>query len=395
MASVTKRGSKYCVRYRYETETGEVKFKRVSGFKSKEEAWAAAKELERKSTAGIEVNIGSLTCAEVMERWFTEHCSGLAPSTRAKYSDAMDKLDNLFIAALPVKKLNKAKFNVLLDQLMEKVSDRTATDNTEPLRLSMAWAAEEGIIPFNPLINVKLPRIKKRKQVILCDADVEDLYAASISSKRRCKEYRIPLLLALYGGLRREECAALRWESIDFDHNRITISEAIVMTPDGKEYLKDPKTYLSARTISMPEFVMEELSKEYTSFLSRKDQHTLKHNPTHRVCVTSTGDPYSCKSYIHPLKRLIEEINTQREESGKPKMPKASFHDLRHTHAAMLIRRNVQPKVISERLGHASIKITMDLYGYLMPGLQDMVSDIFNKEKPVLKLVPKEDTTSA
>lgn len=64
-------------------------------------------------------------------------------------------------------------------------------------------------------------------------------------------------------------------------------------------------------------------------------------------------------------------------------------------HAAMLIRRNVQPKVISERLGHASIKITMDLYGYLMPGLQDMVSDIFNKEKPVLKLVPKEDTTSA
>ena len=102
MASVTKRGSKYCVRYRYETETGEVKFKRVSGFKSKEEAWAAAKELERKSTAGIEVNIGSLTCAEVMERWFTEHCSGLAPTTRAKYSDAMDKLDNLFIACYSV-----------------------------------------------------------------------------------------------------------------------------------------------------------------------------------------------------------------------------------------------------------------------------------------------------
>lgn len=46
----------------------------------------------------------------------------------------------------------------------------------------------------------------------------------------------------------------------------------------------------------------------------------------------------------------------------------------------MLIRRNIQPKVISERLGHASIKITMDLYGYLMPGLQDIVADIFDKE---------------
>ena len=64
-------------------------------------------------------------------------------------------------------------------------------------------------------------------------------------------------------------------------------------------------------------------------------------------------------------------------------MPEASFHDLRHTHAAMLIRRGVQPKIISERLGHASIKITMDLYGYLMPGLQDIVADIFDGEHPV------------
>ncbi len=121
-----------------------------------------------------------------------------------------------------------------------------------------------------------------------------------------------------------------------------------------------------------------------------KDAHTLRHNPTHRVCVSSTGVPYSCKSYIHPLKRLIKEINEQREEAGKVRMPMASFHDLRHTHAAMLIRRNVQPKVISERLGHASIKITMDLYGYLMPGLQDAVAEIFNQERPKLTIVSAE-----
>ena len=159
------------------------------------------------------------------------------------------------------------------------------------------------------------------------------------------------------------------------------------MTPDGKEHKKDPKTDLSARTISMPKFVMLELEKEYVKFLSRKDAYTLKHNPDHRVCVISTGDPYSCKSYIHPLKRLVDEINIQREAERKPRMPKPSFHDLRHTHAAMLIRRNIQPKVISERLGHASIKITMDLYGYLMPGLQDAVADLFDQEHPQLKLV--------
>ena len=133
----------------------------------------------------------------------------------------------------------------------------------------------------------------------------------------------------------------------------------------------------------MPAFVMAELRTEYNKFLRRTNVHTLQHNPRHRVCVSSTGDPYSLKSYSHPVLRLIREINAQREKQNLPRIPEASFHDLRHTHAAMLIRRGVQPKIISERLGHASIKITMDLYGYLMPGLQDVVADIFDQEHPV------------
>ena len=387
MASVTKRGNKYCVRYRYEDDTGRVREKRVSGFTSKEDAWAAARDLEQLSSAGVDVNGASMTCAEVMERWFLDHCTGLEATTRSKYSGAIDKLARTFVADLPVKKLDSRKFNLLLDDLQHNgprpVTVRTAVSNTEPLRLSLSWAVAERLIPLNPLANVTLPRIPKRSQKILSDSDVADLIAAATASSRRCTDFRVPLLLALYGGLRREECAGLRWESVDFDHNRITVSEAVTMTPDGKHHQKDPKTDLSSRTVSMPACVMEELRAAYQSFLSRQNAYVLAHNPAHRVCVTSTGDPYSCASYAHALLRLIREINARREKENLPRMPEASFHDLRHTHAAMLIRRNVQPKIISERLGHASIKITMDLYGYLMPGLQDVVAEIFDKEHPV------------
>lgn len=387
MASVTKRGNKYCVRYRYEDETGQIREKRVSGFTSKDDAWAAARDLERMSSAGIDVHGDTISCADLMERWFADHCTGLAATTRSKYSSAMDKLGKTFISDLQVRKLDSRKFNLLLDELQNvsrrKITLRTAVSNTEPLRLSLSWAVCEKLIPLNPLANITLPKIPKRSQKILTETDVQDLIAASVSPLRRCKDFRIPLLLALYGGLRREECAGLRWENVDFDHDRITISEAVVMTPDGKHHQKDPKTDLSARTISMPSLVMLELQAAYRAFLARSNAYTLKHNPAHRVCVTSTGDPYSCASYAHALLRLIREINAQREKERLPRMPEASFHDLRHTHAAMLIRRNVQPKIISERLGHASIKITMDLYGYLMPGLQDVVADIFNQERPV------------
>ena len=383
MASVQPYGKGYAVRYWYEAETGERKQKRVSGFRTKEEAWAAAQELEAKSSAGIEVNTGALTCAELMERWFADRCVSLAATTRARYSNAIDKLSNMFIADLQVRRLDSRKFNLLMDQLQEKVCTRTALSDTEPLRMSLTWAVTERLIPFNPLANVRLPHVQKRPQRILTDDDVQDLISASVAPERRCKDFRIPLLLALYGGLRREECAGLRWENVDFDRNRITIINAVTMTPDGKEHWKDPKTDLSARTISMPSWVMLELRNAYDKFLSRSNSYTLQHNPAHRVCVMSTGNPYSLKSYAHALLRLIREINARREAEKKPRMPEASFHDLRHTHAAMLIRRNVQPKIISERLGHASIKITMDLYGYLMPGLQDVVADIFNQEHPV------------
>ena len=386
MASVTKRGNKYCVRYRYEDETGQIREKRVSGFLKKEDAWAAARDLERLSSAGVDVNGDTASCAEIMERWFADHCAGLEATTRSKYSSAIDKLGKTFVAELPVRKLDTRKFNLLLDDLQNKVSRkkitlRTAVSNTEPLRLSLSWALGERLIPANPLANVSLPKIPKRTQKILTEADVQDLIAASVAPSRRCKDFRIPLLLALYGGLRREECAGLTWDLVDFDRNRITIREVITMTPDGKEHRKDPKTVLSARTISMPAFVMEELKAEYQKFLSRSNDHTLKHNPGRRVCVTSVGNPYSLKSYAHAVLRLIREINQLREKQKLPRIPEASFHDLRHTHAAMLIRRGVQPKIISERLGHSSIKITMDLYGYLMPGLQDSVADLFDQER--------------
>ncbi len=380
MASVYARGKKYCVMYRYETETGEIKQKRVSGFSSREEAWAAARDLEAKSSAGIDVNGDAMSCSELMERWFADRCTALAATTRAKYSSAIDKLSDTFVADLQVRRLDTRKFNLLLDQLKENVSVRTAVSYTEPLRLSLTWGVAERLIPLNPLANVRLPKIPKRSQRILTDDDVSALLAASVSPQRRCRDFRIPLLLALYAGLRREECAGLRWEHVDFNHNRITVCEAITMTPDGAQHLKDPKTDLSARTISMPAWVMQELRKEYDKFLSRTNEHILQHNPAHRVCVTSTGDPYSCKSYAHAILRLIREVNAVREKNKQPRMPESSFHDLRHTHAAMLIRRNIQPKIISERLGHSSIKITMDLYGYLMPGLQDAVAEIFDKE---------------
>ena len=362
MAFISKRGNRWCVRYRYTDELGAVKEKRVSGFLSKEDAMAAAKTLEAKSNAGIDVNGDRQTCGQIMERWFAEHCVHLSPTTRAKYSDGIDRLSKLPVYSLPVRRCTPATLSALILALQEgaggsrPVALRTAIALTESLRMALAWAAQRQLIPINPLAGAKLPKTEKRQQRILSEDDVADLVKASEHNP-----FRIPLLLALYGGLRREEAAALRWQDVDFKRRTLTIRQAITRTSSGAEILKTPKTSSSARTVSMPRFVMDELR--------------LAPKPCERVCAAPSGQPYRLDSYPQAIRRLIDRVNAARQGTSRPPMPQATYHDLRHTHAAMLIRMGVQPKVIQERLGHSSIKMTMDLYGYLMPGLQESVAD--------------------
>lgn len=367
MASIVKRGSLWCVRYRYTDELGAVKEKRVSGFLTKEDAMAAAKTLEAKSNAGIDVNGDRQTCGQIMERWFSEHCAYLSPTTRAKYSDGIDRLSRLDIYTMPVRRVTPATLSALISAIQQgaggsrPVAVRTAVDYTVPLRMALSWAARQQMIPTNPLAQARLPKAEKRQQRILSAEDVAALVAASEGSP-----FRVPILLAVYGGLRREEAAALRWEDIDFKRRTLTIRQAITRTVDGREVEKGTKNGYSMRTVSMPRFVMDELR--------------LMPKPSDRVCCSPAGQPYRLDSYPQAVRRLIDRVNAARQGSSVPPMPQATYHDLRHTHAAMLIRMGVQPKVIQERLGHSSIKMTMDLYGYLMPGLQESVADALDTD---------------
>ena len=79
------------------------------------------------------------------------------------------------------------------------------------------------------------------------------------------------------------------------------------------------------------------------------------------------------------MRKLVRSVNRDRDAQEKKHMPPVTFHDLRHTHAALLIKLGVHMKVISERLGHASIKITMDTYGYLMPGMQEQAAQALDQ----------------
>lgn len=394
MASIEKRGRYWSVRYRAVDDIGNETNKRVSGFKSRAEAEKAAGTLEPATAAGIDVHGDKQTCGYWMERWFAESCAGrVEATTLSKYSDALDILRETAIYNTQVRNTNRRTLPVLIEVIRTRGGRertvRTALDTTEPLRFALSWALQSGYLMVNPIAGSRLPAAETPKQVILDDHDMDELVREAatvrVSPNKRTVtggSFYIPVLLALYGGLRREEAAGLTWDNVDIKRKTITITAVEAATTQGKRVKKAPKTKKSRRTISMPRFVMDALRAS-----PRRSDY---------VCVRRDGKPLALHSYSKAVARIIEKINKERAERGEAPMPKASYHDLRHTHAAYLIRLGQHPAVIQDRLGHGSIKITMDTYGYLMPGMQEGAAEAMEKAgtkpgtqagKPTLKLI--------
>ena len=130
-----------------------------------------------------------------------------------------------------------------------------------------------------------------------------------------------------------------------------------------------PKTENSYRRISIP-FTLVNILKEY-----KLKQDEIKHrlgknyNDLNLVCARNDGSPLDPSTLNHKFHNLLKENN----------LPLIRFHDLRHTHASLLLKEHVQPKVISERLGHSNVNITLNIYSHVYEETNMEVADTFDK----------------
>ena len=136
---------------------------------------------------------------------------------------------------------------------------------------------------------------------------------------------------------------------------RQTLQEA-----EGKRTFKEPKTPKSRRVIALPTVALEVLRQHRARQAETKLQLGGRYNDHDLVCTQADGSPWWSSGFDRAFRRAKKQAGID-----------VRFHDLRHTHATQLLRAGVHPKVVSERLGHASIGITLDTYSHVMPGMQE------------------------
>jgi integrase len=166
--------------------------------------------------------------------------------------------------------------------------------------------------------------------------------------------------LAASTGLRRGELLGLRWQDVDLDAGRVSVRQTLT-TVGNKVAFGEPKTARGERNIALDGVTISTVR----TWRARQARERLAFGPAWH----DTGLVFSRAdgSLIHP-DTFSFWFDRQVHAAG---LPRIRFHDLRHTHATLALQAGVPAKVVSERLGHATVAFTLDVYSHVIPALQE------------------------
>jgi integrase len=209
-------------------------------------------------------------------------------------------------------------------------------------------AVGDRLIPESPCQRINLPKINAAPVTPLEVWQV-DAIAEAIDPR-----YRALIILAAGTGMRQGECFGLTVDRVDFLRKRLTVDRQRNPEKAGENLFGPTKTAASNRTIPMPEIVVNALAEHLSQF---------GEGPERLIFMTTTGAPMHRNRWAEIWDRQVRSIG------GFPKW--ATFHDLRHFYASLLIRHGESIKVVQARLGHASASETLDTYSHLWPDSED------------------------
>ncbi|MBC7107033.1 MAG: site-specific integrase, partial [Firmicutes bacterium] len=185
----------------------------------------------------------------------------------------------------------------------------------------------------------------------------------------RQTRFHIPVLLAVAAGLRRGEVLGLTWDAVDLGARKIRIQRTMLRAKDGEPVWGTPKTERSHRTVVLPATVAAELEEHRR----RQELYRQMLGGSYRdyglvVCLED-GRAWDVGTFDHSFRRMVDMLGFRG----------LRFHDLRHTHATLLLEAGVHPKVVQERLGHSQIAVTMDTYTHVLPTIQDQAAEALDR----------------
>jgi integrase len=212
-----------------------------------------------------------------------------------------------------------------------------------------------GLVQRNVCDVVEVPRMRHYEMTTLSEEQVQHLLRAATGERLEAL-----YVLALATGMRQGELLALTWRDVDLESASLHVRSTLHVTREGYVFA-EPKTKLSRRTIALSPIAVNALRAHRMRHVEERLRAGQAWEDLDLVFPNSVGRPIDG---IHLLKYRFYPLLAQ---AGLPRM---RFHDLRHTSATLLLGRGVNPKIVSEMLGHSHVSVTLGIYSHVLPHMQ-------------------------
>jgi integrase len=336
------------------------------GQKVAEKRW---RQVQREIDDGQRADPSRYTVGDLLDRCLRDVWPLLKPSTQLDYRRKADHYLRPALGHVRLARLSPDQIQAAYAALTQRSSrhpgqplaPRTLHGVHAVLRAALTEAERWGWIARNPTRLVRLPTIPDANRILWTP---EQWHAAWGAMQDR--PWGIAVWLAATTAMRKGEILGLRWTDITWDPPSLLLQQGLVDLgkPHGGLILQPLKTRKSRRRIPIDSHTVAVLRRHAALQAQERIAAAWRYHDHGLVVQTALGTPYCPRNLLGRFQRVCATM-------GLPVIP---FHDLRHLHASVLLDAGVPIKVVQERLGHARIQTTLDIYGHLLPGAAQSVT---------------------
>ena len=342
--------------------TGLRKRSQVSA-ETKKGASAALKTLTKRIDSGAAPRDGSGTFGAYASAWIgsTLEASDRKHSTKTLYGGlARTHIVPSVLGQTAMSRLTAATVERFLTELRKKgLSPSTVRQIYTVARAIGDTAVRDRLLAHNPFAQVKRPKVEHKEAPVLTVMEARQLVVAADGSR-----YAPLFELLINTGLRRGEALALNWSDVDLEERTARVRKTLVR--QGGELVRTaPKSKKSERTIPLSGAAVDVMRKTKIRNAEDRLRAGSKWHETGYVFVTEFGEPCDPRNALRALQVAAERAS----------VPGVGLHTLRHTAATIMLNAGVPMATVSRIMGHASIAVTVDLYGHVSP---DVARDAFD-----------------
>jgi integrase len=362
MSNCVERNRKIYARKVYRDSTGRKK-QIWRAAESRSEVKRIIREIENELATGTESFENRDSLNEYLDAWLAAAKQKVSPRTYEDYVGLFRLYVRPVLGRKRLSSIRPLDVQEFVNGMVDRgLSPRTVRYTHAVLQRAFKRAIKWKLLITNPAADIELPKNVRREMTVLTPRQAAIFLRQAYKGK-----HGLLFELALHTGMRPEEYLGLKWSDIDIETGNVIVQRTLVWKRWNNEwYFGEPKTSRSRRSIPLPMHLIKELRAHKV----RQAKHRLEIGSAWTnhdlIFCSEVGKPHSIRNLDRRHFKVVL------KEAG---LPNIRLYDLRHTCATLLLLAGENPKVVSERLGHASIVLTLDTYSHVLPSMQQAATD--------------------